>query len=49
VLWFLGATAAQDDHVEEAKRYWQRLLPLLPSDGEDHKMVQQALDSLKGK
>lgn len=49
VLWYLGAAAAQDDHKDEAERYWQRLLPLLPADGEDHKMVQQALESLKGK
>jgi cytochrome c-type biogenesis protein CcmH len=49
VLWYLGAAAAQDDHKDEAERYWQRLLPLLPADGEDHKMVQQALGSLKGK
>ena len=48
-LWYLGAAAAQDDHFEDAKRYWQRLLPLLPADSDDHKMVQQALDSLKGK
>jgi cytochrome c-type biogenesis protein CcmH len=49
VLWYLGAAAAQEDRKDEAERYWQRLLPLLPADGDDHKMVQQALDSLKGR
>ena len=48
-LWYLGAAAAQNDHFDDAKRYWQRLLPLLPADSDDRKMVQQALDSLPAK
>jgi len=47
VLWYLGAAAAQEHHVDEAERYWQRLLPQLPADGPDQKMVREALDSLK--
>jgi cytochrome c-type biogenesis protein CcmH len=49
VLWYLGVAAAQDDRFAEAKKYWQRLLPLLPADSDDRKMVQQALDTLPAK
>ncbi len=49
VLWYLGAAAAQDDRFEDAKKYWQRLLPLLTADSDDQKMVQQALDTLPAK
>jgi cytochrome c-type biogenesis protein CcmH len=49
VLWYLGAAAAQDGRVDVAERYWQRLLPLLPADGPDQKLVREALDSLKAK
>jgi cytochrome c-type biogenesis protein CcmH len=49
VLWYLGVAAAQDHRLEEAEHYWQRLLPLLPADGTDRKMVGEALDALKGK
>lgn len=46
VLWYLGVVAARNGQREEAKQDWQKLLPLLPPDGEDHKMVQEALQTL---
>jgi cytochrome c-type biogenesis protein CcmH len=49
VLWYLGVAAAQDHRGDEAERYWQRLLPLLPADGPDQKLVREALDALKAK
>jgi cytochrome c-type biogenesis protein CcmH len=49
VLWYLGAAAAQRHHLDEAERYWERLLPLLPADGPDQKMVKEALSALKGR
>ena len=48
-LWYLGTAAAQDHHFDEAERYWLRLLPLLPADGPDQKMVREALNALKAK
>lgn len=49
VLWYLGVVAARGGQLEEAKRDWQRLLPLLPANGEDHKLVVQALQTLDKK
>lgn len=46
VLWYLGVVAARSGQREEARQDWQKLLPLLPPDGEDHKMVAQALQTL---
>ena len=46
VLWYLGVVAARNGRRDEAKRDWQRLLPLLPADGEDHKTVVEALKTL---
>jgi len=46
VLWYLGVVAARAGQRDEAKRDWQRLLPLLPADGEDHKTVVEALKTL---
>jgi cytochrome c-type biogenesis protein CcmH len=48
VLWYLGVVAARDAHPDEARRYWSRLLAKLPANGEDAKLVQTALDALKG-
>jgi len=46
VLWYLGVVAARNGQRDEARRDWQRLLPLLPADGEDHKTVVDALQTL---
>jgi cytochrome c-type biogenesis protein CcmH len=46
VLWYLGVVAARNGQRDEARRDWQRLLPLLPADGEDHKTVVEALQTL---
>ncbi len=43
VLWYLGVAAIQNGQREDAKRDWQRLLPLLPADSADHKTVAEAL------
>jgi cytochrome c-type biogenesis protein CcmH len=46
VLWYLGVVAARNGQRDEARRDWQRLLPLLPANGEDHKTVVDALQTL---
>nr|WP_294510891.1 c-type cytochrome biogenesis protein CcmI [uncultured Rhodopila sp.] len=46
VLWYLGIAAAQDGHLDEARRDWNTLLARLPAGGEDAKLVQSALDAL---
>jgi len=46
VLWYLGVVAARAGQRDEAKRDWQRLLPLLPADSEDRKTVVEALQTL---
>ena len=46
VLWYLGVVAARNGQRDEAKRDWQRLLPLLPADSEDRKTVVEALQTL---
>jgi cytochrome c-type biogenesis protein CcmH len=48
-LWLLGVASAQSNRPDDSQRYWQRLLDLLPPTGQDRKMVQDALDSLKPK
>jgi len=48
-LWYLGLAAAQGKNFDEARSDWQRLLKLLPADGEDRKLVSDALDALNGK
>jgi cytochrome c-type biogenesis protein CcmH len=45
-LWYLGLEAVQQRKVGEARAYWQKLLALLPADGEEHKSVAAALDTL---
>jgi cytochrome c-type biogenesis protein CcmH len=45
-LWYLGLEAVQQRKIGEARDYWQRLLVLLPADGEEHKSVTAALDTL---
>jgi cytochrome c-type biogenesis protein CcmH len=46
VLWYLGVVAVRNGQRDEARRDWQRLLSLLPADGEDHKTVVEALQTL---
>jgi cytochrome c-type biogenesis protein CcmH len=48
-LWYLGLAAAQQRRLTEASGYWQRLLPLLPEDSDQHKMVAAAIAALQGK
>jgi len=48
-LWYLGLAAAQQRRLAEASGYWQRLLPLLPADSDQHKMVAAAIAALKDK
>ncbi|HEX4113875.1 MAG TPA: c-type cytochrome biogenesis protein CcmI [Stellaceae bacterium] len=45
-LWYLGLEAVQQRKVGAARDYWQRLIALLPADGEEHKNVAAALDTL---
>lgn len=45
-LWYLGLEAVQQRKVGMARDYWQRLLALLPADGEEHKGVAEALATL---
>ena len=33
VLWYLGIAAARDSHPADAKRYWDKLLAILPGPG----------------
>jgi cytochrome c-type biogenesis protein CcmH len=46
VLWYLGMAAAQDAHLDEARRYWGMLLTKVPPGSEDAQMVRSALDTL---
>jgi cytochrome c-type biogenesis protein CcmH len=48
-LWYLGLAAAQQRHLAKASGYWERLLPLLPADSDQHKMVAAAIAALKDK
>jgi cytochrome c-type biogenesis protein CcmH len=48
-LGYLGLAEAQARHPEAAAAYWRRLLPLLPADSDEHKMVTAALDAVEGK
>ena len=48
-LWYLGLAAAQQRRLAEASGYWQRLLPLLPADSDQHKMVAAAIAALEDK
>jgi cytochrome c-type biogenesis protein CcmH len=45
-LWYLGVQAARDGKPDVARADWTKLLGQLPADGEDAKMVKQALDAL---
>lgn len=45
-LWYLGLEAVQQRKVGMARDYWQKLLALLPADGEEHKTIAEALATL---
>jgi cytochrome c-type biogenesis protein CcmH len=45
-LWYLGLEAVQQRKVGAARDYWQKLLALLPADGDERKSVAAALDTL---
>lgn len=45
-LWYLGLEAVQQRKVGMARDYWQKLLALLPANGEEHKSVAEALATL---
>jgi cytochrome c-type biogenesis protein CcmH len=46
VLWYLGLSAAQDAHPDQARDYWDRLLKKIPAGSDDARMVKSAIDSL---
>ena len=43
MLWYLGVVAAREGNAAEARQDWTRLLAALPKDGDDYKMVAEAL------
>jgi cytochrome c-type biogenesis protein CcmH len=49
VLWYLGVLAVHDGKPAAARESWQRLVTKLPAGSEEAKLVQGALDSLKGR
>jgi cytochrome c-type biogenesis protein CcmH len=46
VLWYLGIAAAQQDHPDDARRYWTTLLAKVPPNSDDARMLHSALDAL---
>ena len=48
-LWYLGLAAVQHRDFATATDYWQRLLAVLPPDGEQHQAVAQAIEAIHGK
>ncbi|HUC64418.1 MAG TPA: c-type cytochrome biogenesis protein CcmI [Stellaceae bacterium] len=48
-LWYLGLAAAQQRDFAAASGYWQRLLPLLPPESQQHEAVAAAIEALRGK
>jgi cytochrome c-type biogenesis protein CcmH len=48
LLWYLGFAAAAEAHPADARRYWTRLLAMLPAESENAAMVKAAMESLKG-
>ena len=45
-LWYLGLGAVQDHKIAAARDYWRKLLAALPADGDDTKLVNEALAAL---
>ena len=46
VLWYLGMSAAQEAHPDEAKRYWSKLLAQIPPGSDDSRLIKSAIDAL---
>jgi len=46
-LWHLGVEAAKRGAMDEAVGYWERLIAVLPADGEDAKMVRAAIAAVR--
>jgi cytochrome c-type biogenesis protein CcmH/NrfG len=49
VLWYLGVDAIHAGRMEDARQDWTKLLSELPGDGQEAKLVKQALDALPRK
>ncbi len=49
VLWYLGIDAAHGGRTDDARRYWTKLVAVLPADDPDTKQVKAALEALPGK
>jgi cytochrome c-type biogenesis protein CcmH len=47
VYWYLGIAAMRNGNKIEAAAQWTHLLEMLPADGEDRKMVQNAIETLQ--
>jgi len=45
-LWYLGLEAVQQHNAGMARDYWQKLLALLPANGDEHQSVAAALETL---
>jgi cytochrome c-type biogenesis protein CcmH len=46
-LWYLGIVAAREGHPDMARADWTKLLAQMPPDGDDTKLVKNALAALK--
>lgn len=46
-LWYLGIVAAREGHPDVARADWTKLLAQMPPDGDDTKLVRNALAALK--
>jgi cytochrome c-type biogenesis protein CcmH len=46
-LWYLGIVAAREGHPDVARADWTKLLAQMPPDGDDAKLVKDALAALK--
>jgi cytochrome c-type biogenesis protein CcmH len=46
-LWYLGMVAAREDHPDVARADWTKLLALIPPNGDDTKLVKNALAALR--
>ncbi|MCX7382111.1 MAG: hypothetical protein NT133_11975 [Alphaproteobacteria bacterium] len=47
-LWYLGLAAARLGNRTIALDYWERLLPMLPAEGEERGLVENAIKALRG-
>lgn len=48
IIWYSGLVAARIGQRADALRHWERLLTLLPPASQERKLVQSAIDALKG-